>query len=106
MAEWAARARTHGSLALEAVEKLLREKPEKNGQSFSDAISKLVLLRDHYIAGQRAGATDAQSRKQLGQVNGILSAVIAGNYPLGRVPWHQVEKAREALALVMTTLRS
>ena len=31
-------------------------------------------------------------------INSVLSVVIGGHFPLGGIPWPQIEKAREVLA--------
>ena len=37
-------------------------------------------------------------RQRLALINSVLSVVIGGHFPLGGIPWPQIEKAREVLA--------
>lgn len=83
--------------ALRAVDKLLAERPEKVGPDFSSATRLLVALRDTQI--ERWRHTNAEpDRRRLVSINSVLSVVIGGHFPLGGIPWPQIEKAREVLA--------
>ena len=83
--------------ALQAIDKLLAERPEKVGPEFSEATGLLVALRDSQIARWRH--TNAEpDHQRLALINSVLSVVIGGHFPLGGIPWPQIEKAREVLA--------
>ncbi|MBN8900858.1 MAG: hypothetical protein BGO51_25795 [Rhodospirillales bacterium 69-11] len=90
-----------GETALRAVDQLLRDRPVKDGPDFSAAIMALSTLRDTLIARHRAGAP---ALEPLGRLNGVLTVVIAGHYPLGKVPWPHIETARDTLAGLVTEL--
>lgn len=85
-----------GPRALALIEKLLAERPEKVGQDFSAATRCLVALRDRLVAAVREHGTP-QERMRLDVVNRVLSAVQAGHFPLGGVPWKHIEAARDQL---------
>ena len=57
----------------------------------------LVALRDSQIARWRHSNAEPD-RQRLALINSVLSVVIGGHFPLGGIPWPQIEKAREVLA--------
>ena len=83
--------------ALRELDKALADKPHTAGHTFSAATQHLCLLRDHLSAASRQGG-DGAARQQLAHVNAVISVVLAGHFPLGAVPWDELEKAREWLA--------
>jgi formate dehydrogenase major subunit len=86
-----------GHSALRSVDKLLAERPEKVGHDFSEATRRMVAFRDMLI--DRWRQTNAEpDRQRLAQLNSVLSVVIGGHFPLGSIPWPQLEKARAVLA--------
>lgn len=89
-----------GQAALRAIDKLLGERPRKNGQDFSTATRCLAAYRDQLVTTWRNSGDDAD-RARLTAVNAILSVVIGGHFPLGDVPWAHIEKARRQLADVL-----
>lgn len=85
--------------ALRLIDKLLAERPERVGHDFSEATRWVAAYRDELIADWRRTGMEAD-RQRVAAVNGVLSVVLAGHYPLGAIPWPQLEKARNALAEV------
>jgi hypothetical protein len=56
-----------------------------------------VALRDGQIEQWRH--TNAEpDRRRLALINAVLSIVVGGHFPLGGIPWPQIEKARDVLA--------
>ncbi len=93
----------NGSEALRAVEKLLAERPHKEGHDFSEATRKLTSYRDALIGRWRQTHAE-QDRRNLERANGVLSAIVGGHFPSGPVPWSLIERARDDLAdLVRST---
>ena len=90
--------------ALARLDKLLSEKPEKVGHDFSEAMKHLTSFRDG-VAG-RAREGDEAVRARLRPLNGVISAVYAGHFPLGPVPWESVQSARDTLAVLVQELRA
>ncbi len=80
--------------ALEALDRALAARPRADGHAFSEAAHQLCLLRDGLAARLRDGGGDADGRRRLAHVNGVISVVLAGHFPLGDVPWPELEKAR------------
>jgi formate dehydrogenase major subunit len=85
--------------ALEEVDLLLAEKPDRVGEDFSATTRCLCGFRDELIAAFRAAPTPA-NRRRLEQANAVLSVIVGGHYPLGPVPWPEIEQAREMLARI------
>jgi len=87
-----------GERAVELLDKLLAERPEKVGPDFSEATRCITTYRDGMIGQFRAGVV---SRTELDGINGVLSVVLAGHFPLGAVPWDKIATAREKLAALV-----
>ena len=49
-------------------------------------------------ARQRKLGQNPDSRRRLEHVNAIISVVLGTHFPLGSVPWDELEKARNWLA--------
>ena len=81
--------------ALVSLDKAIAHKPRKDDADFAAALEHLCRLRDVLLAQARQGTA---SRERLGQVNALISVVLAGHFPLGSVPWPEVERARGLLA--------
>lgn len=90
-AGWAMASDT-GARVLAALDKLLAERPEREGRDFSEATRCLTAYREEVLG--RAGAAQGE---RLAAVNAAISVVMAGHFPLGEVPWEHIEKAREQL---------
>jgi hypothetical protein len=84
-----------GDKALDALDRALAHRPERDDEAFSDATEHLCRLRDAMIAETRAGPV--AHRERLGQLNAIISAVLSGHFPLGKTPWPEVQAATACL---------
>ena len=80
--------------ALAAVDQALAERPHKEGHTFSAAARHLCAIRDALLDQ----APSDGRRRQLDHVNAVISVVLAGHFPLGAVPWRELELARGWLA--------
>ena len=96
-----------GWRALEALDRVLGEKPdggttkrgrEQLGHDFSETTRLMCGYRDGLIQAQRRVGVTPASRSRLEKVNSVLSVVLGGHFPLGDIPWAQVERARDAFA--------
>jgi hypothetical protein len=92
-----------GERAISLLDKLLRERPEKVGQDFSEATRCLTAYRDELIGRHRAGTLP---RERLDDINAVLSVVVGGHFPLGAVPWDKIAAARERLATLVSSRAS
>ena len=92
--------------SLDALDKVIADKPRKVGHDFSAATRHLCAFRDELIAQHRAAGDEGthQVREHLGRINAVISAVLGGHFPLGPIPWPEIEKAREQLAQVIAAL--
>jgi len=95
-----------GHAALAAIDRALQHRPEKDGTDFSTAAKQLARLRDTMIASHRAAPPSAAARERLTRLNAILSVVTGGHFPLGSIPWHEIELARGWLAELLAADRS
>ena len=90
----------HLDAAAAAIDQALAERPEGDGALFSQAAVHLSAARDLMAKAQRAhGATDA-SRRALEHVNAVISIVLACHFPLGGIPWDELEKCRAWLGRI------
>lgn len=85
-----------GRDALARLDQALTDRPKRDGRTLKDAIQKVGLFRDHVVALHRAeGGT--RWRPELERINAVLSVVMAAEFPIGEVPWDELEKARDWL---------
>ncbi len=98
---------SEGQASLEALDKVIADKPHKVGHDFSAAAKHLCAYRDELIQRYRAAGDEEthQVRERLGRVNAVISTVLAGHFPLGPIPWPEIEKAREQLREVVEASR-
>lgn len=89
-----------GEQALGAIDKLLKERPDKVGHDFSEATRLVASYRDMLVDDwRRTNAEPAHDR--LAAVNAVLSVMVGGHFPLGAIPWQHIERAREQLAKIL-----
>ncbi len=70
-----------GARVLAAVDKLLAERPEREGRDFSEATRCLTAYREEVLG--RAASDQAE---RLAVVNAAISVVMGGPLPAGRDP--------------------
>ena len=87
-----------GRDALADIDKVLAQKPDKDDATLSKATQQLCLFRDRLIEAQRRPDHGHEDSRRLTRVNAIISIVLAVHFPLGDVPWDELEKARSWLA--------
>jgi len=86
-------AKSEGKLALAALDRALAAKPKKAGHDFAEMTEHLCAMRDIMIRSRREGGRT----EELERLNPIISTALAGHFPLGNIPWSEVEHARGAL---------
>jgi hypothetical protein len=84
--------------ALENFDRAVADKPRTDGRAFSAAAEHLCRVRDELARQQRQAGVTLASRQRLEHVNAIISVILAGHFPLGGVPWDDLDKARAWLA--------
>ena len=89
--------------ALDALDAVIADKPRKSGHDFTAATKHLARFRDELIARHRAAGDEERHevRAQLTRVNAVISTVLAGHFPIGPIPWPEIEKARAMLAEIV-----
>ncbi len=90
-----------GHQALADIDQVLAEQPNKNDHALSHATRCLAEFRDRLIREWRETGLDPQQRKQLEHVNAVITVVLGVHFPLGEIPWQELEKARAWLAEVV-----
>ena len=87
--------------ALAAIDKVLADKPERNGHDFSAAVHCLSDLRDVLIRERRDRSPGPEARDRPGRLNAAISIIVGGQYPIGSVPWRHIEDARASFATLL-----
>ena len=88
----------HGTRAVELIDAALAARPEKDDSALSAAIDAICACRQNMITRRDAGDWNGDAEGELGTLNGVLSLVLAAEFPLGKVRWDELEGARTALA--------
>jgi len=88
-------AKSEGKTALDALDRALAAKPKADGHAFAEMTEHLCGMRDIMIADLRSER--GAERDRLERLNAIISTALAGHFPLGNIPWQEVEHARGAL---------
>ena len=92
---------TIGHDALVAINRLLADRPNKIGHDFSEATRHLAAWRDALALRWRQSPTE-NNRRNLDHVNAGLSVILGGQFPLGQVPWPEIDKVRQDLSQLVS----
>ena len=84
-----------GRDALAGIDRTLAARPHKDDYVLSDATQALCTLRDALIAQADGGEA---ARDRLEALNAVLGVVLGVHFPIGAVPWDDLEAARGWLA--------
>lgn len=87
--------------AVGRLDYLLRNHPAETADDLTGAVRCAVRLRDMMIERRRQGRGDAGQDARLRQVNAVISAIVAGEFPLMGIRWKRIEGARDLLREVM-----
>jgi formate dehydrogenase major subunit len=88
---------TTGREAVAAIDRLLGDRPNKVGHDFSAATRHLAAWRDALVERWRRSAAE-NDRHALERVNAGLSVILGGQFPLGQVPWSEIQRVRQDLS--------
>lgn len=88
----------HIRTARAEVDKALAARPRADGHTLSAASHALSAARDEMTLRQRETGATPESRRRLEHVNAAISVVLGAHFPLGEVPWQELEKVRDWLA--------
>jgi hypothetical protein len=94
----------HGQDALQAIDRALADKPVKHSHHFAVALEKLNLFRDDLLRHQRSFPPNQAGLERRMRLNGVISVIVGGEYPVGPLPWQEVEKARNAYARLLAEI--
>lgn len=89
---------SEGARAVELIDAALARRPAKDDSALAAAVEAICRYRQEMLGRRDAGAWHDADDGALATLNGVLSLVLAVQFPLGAVPWHELEGARTALA--------
>jgi hypothetical protein len=87
--------------AVAKLDHVLRSHPAEIAQELTDAVRCVVMLRDNMIERRDRGGRSPERDRRLGQVNAVISAIVAGEFPLMGVRWQRIEGARDLLRRIL-----
>jgi len=79
--------------ALARMDAALAGRPHNDGNAFTAATKALSAYREALIQAQREHPAQGD-RDRLSKLSAVIAMVIAGHFPLGAVPWAELDKAR------------
>ncbi len=83
--------------SVEALDRALAARPRRNGQAFAEATRPMYAYRDELRHALRASPDDLSVRRRLKAANLAVTLMLAGHFPLGDMPWDQIEALRDHL---------
>lgn len=87
--------------AVAKLSNLLRNHPAEPAEELTEAVRCVVALRDRMIEMRRRGTMTPGQDQRLRQVNAVISAIVAGEFPLMGIRWKRIEGARDLLKEVL-----
>ena len=87
-----------GARAVELIDAVLAGRPAKDDAKLASAVEAICDWRQGMIGRRDAGTWNDADEQGLGTLNGVLSLVLAVQFPLGSIRWHELEGARAALS--------
>jgi hypothetical protein len=87
--------------AVAKLDYLLRNHPADTSDELTEAVRCAVAVRDRMIERRRLGAQDPAESERLRQVNAVISAIVAGEFPLMGIRWKRIEGARDLLRNIL-----
>jgi hypothetical protein len=94
----------HLEAARDAIRKAMAQQPKSDGALFSEAALHLSAARDAVAAEQRRTGATLESRRRLEHINAVISIVLACHFPLGAIPWQELEKGRDWITAILAAL--
>jgi hypothetical protein len=82
--------------AIAAIDRLLADQPEKVAHDFSAATRCLASWRDALVR-RRRDLPAGGDHHALERVNAAISVILGGEFPLGKVPWREIDRVRQLL---------
>ncbi|WP_174301536.1 hypothetical protein [Caulobacter sp. S45] len=80
--------------SLAALDRALAARPHRDGQAFTEATKPMCAYRDELRYALRKAPDDLAKRRQLKAANLAVTLMLAGHFPLGDMPWDQIEALR------------
>jgi len=92
--------------AIAKLDYLLRNHPAEIAEELSDAVRCVVALRDSMIEHRHQAGATPERDAQLQKVNAVISAIVAGEFPMMGIRWKRIEGARDLLKQVLSEQES
>ena len=89
-----------GRNALQHLDRAIASRPVRDGRALSEAVGQLAAFRDVLIAAHRQEG-GPKYRSTLDRINAVMSVILAAEFPIGEIPWEEVDKARSWLVDVV-----
>ncbi len=83
--------------ALAILDRMVEEQPSDYFQPMSDAVRKLVQLRDRLIVKLRAAEPYDNAASHLASLNAVISSAIGAQFPIVGIKRERIEQTRDAL---------
>ncbi len=87
----------HLDASLEALDRAIAARPQRDAQAFTEATVPMCAYRDRLRHALRAAPQDLAVRQRLKAANVAVTLMLAGHFPLGDMPWGQIEALRDHL---------
>ena len=78
-------------IALDALDRALAARPRLDGHAMTAATEAICAYRDELRFATRERPADAELKARLKSCNLIVTLLLAGHYPLGEMPWDEME---------------
>ncbi len=83
--------------SVEALGRAIAARPRRDGQAFTEATRPMCAYRDELRHALRAAPDDLAIRRRLKAANLAVTLMLTGHFPLGDMPWDQIEVLRDHL---------
>jgi len=105
MSVWSGAERERCAGALEALDRVLEEKPERLHEEVRGVLHCLIGLRDHLILERRRHGASPDPDSRLEHVNAVISVMTSGSFPVVGLNHDRLKQARDLLAAILDTAR-
>lgn len=86
-----------GRDALGILDRMVAERPADHFQPMSEAVRKLIEMRNGLIAHHRADGGGKPPEGSLSDLNAMISVAIGAQYPIVGIKRERIEQTRDAL---------
>lgn len=91
--------------ALQALETVLDKRPGEHMAEISEAVRRLIRVRDRLIDMRRTEGLSPEGKEHLCHINAMLSVVASLEYPLAGLRWQRIALVRDGLTKMLNAQR-